>query len=1092
MAQYLKLGVIGLGGSGKLVVLHLKRLLAERFGDTGFPATGWHVIDSDPTVPVLTTRNGAEIRLDAEEMSLLSRDDIADYQYNAGNNPAGYGYLREWWPTSRLNNPLFAAQGAGAAMTGAFGRLMLHRQISAPVVGGSPVEPVNTLVQTLGHKTLQKRVDDYLTNKGLLRNLEGPIPNSPPVIVVTGSICGGTGRGTFMDIGMQARGAGIVDLWSIMMSSSIYAEHSSIQKNPSSVGKVYSNAFAAMQELEVIQRILQQPYRVSCDDGGHVFTFNGANPLFDLVCFIGRKNDSWTLAPGDAGVDEAAQLIALFLASLQFDFGANFNAERVNLYQELQPAPVNINGVYRGRARYASIGYSRVALPPLKDLADHLAGQIVREMLEHVVIGGASALDGSLATSEVPALGAAFTQLRSVDDPSDDVNRLLAFECTSAEQAKAHLAAIGSLDERINTPLTVTQTHTDANLGGYKGLLDRISAATASVASCPIGLKAVAAQCGRLEARLGADRDALDRCLTALQAHLAEAERLEADRVRYAGIDDAGADLRVLRRRRAERVLREASVYWETAFDVDADGLVRAVDQHYRGYAGRPFTSTTPDLAVREPGNDDYRKLQVLRGVVEHCRAQVENARTRVEQLIDRASRSLALLDDPVLASYRVLDSRQSTFEDLCMPPKWLNERVRTPAVGADLARFAKDVLRTTLMELLNPAPGAAQTDIELLKNVLREVAHIVEESGEAHNYNATNLQTDNAFITETHARISDAELEAQAMPAQDFSFAAGPKPTRLGNIMRTWESGANALSVREGPRILSYRLTLGVVASQLAETVQAAGRGNLTHTAHVDRVLRQWLGTDDITDSSKLICPNCGADHENERASWLKALGTLDKSALRCPDCQSYLDGSWECTGTGTFAHSRRRHGSRIDVCPEGSGAHRCSGTRPGYTKPAFCPGCLRAAGLEITTANPPLSIHPLDGAMDQCPNGHRVTVVCPYCQQDDTMASRTERDPRRGNTSVAIYTCGKADCVRATSGYPWTPCPECGYPLQAPTADSFGVCPACEARVRVCAQCDPANPWRVLKQPETTPGQPDMSAAPTCGVHGPLPLLL
>jgi hypothetical protein len=382
----------------------------------------------------------------------------------------------------------------------------------------------------------------------------------------------------------------------------------------------------------------------------------------------------------------------------------------------------------------------------------------------------------------------------------------------------------------------------------------------------------------------------------------------------------------------------------------------------------------------------------------------------------------------------------------------------------------------------------------EALLDLLGDVSNRIQEHWRGH-YAQLDLSRDDEFKRE--ASVDFAAVKDRVARWLEIDRAVGPTPAKYEYSAATWPRRATGdpteLTTRDAPCLLALSIEVGLIARQLRRLPDWERQASPTHCAALDKRLHAILGKDDILERNKLVCPNCGVDHEAKRAQW-NNLG-LSLSQMRCSDCGSYLDGSWECQGVGVGQHSSVRHPGTTSVCPTvvtvNGQTFRCRGTRPGYEHPAYCPGCLRAKGYPIDIVPVPLEIDPLPDGLDVCLNGHRLTPVCPSCGEGADLTASTHPDPRRPGARVPVHVCGKADCTRVSGGFPWSPCPECGYPLQPDGPDEFVTCPACHARSRTCPQCPPENPFRLIKQPESVPGQPDMSQVPSCPVHGALPQL-
>ena len=229
---------IGLGGTGRDVLMRIRRLIVERYGDfKQLPIISFVHIDTDKgasNTTGLRTGNayhGVDLRFsDAEKVAAtMTRSEVDNMTRELSRNvsnydgsPGVYSNISSWFPPHLLNNLKAIDEGAQAIRP--VGRLAFfhnYRKIKAAIESAEQ--------RTRGHGAFMIRnnwsVDDKLN------------------VFVVGSLCGGTGSGVFLDIAYCLRqmygndDAQIVSY--LVMSPQLYGDTSD----------QYANTYAALKEL---------------------------------------------------------------------------------------------------------------------------------------------------------------------------------------------------------------------------------------------------------------------------------------------------------------------------------------------------------------------------------------------------------------------------------------------------------------------------------------------------------------------------------------------------------------------------------------------------------------------------------------------------------------------------------------------------------------------------------------------------------------------------------------------------------------------------------------------------------------------------
>lgn len=229
---------IGLGGTGRDVLMRIRRLIVDRYGDfKQLPVVSFVHIDTDNGTSNTTglrtgnTYHGIDLRFsDAEkvaatmtriEVDLLTKE-LSRRGSNYDGSPGAYSNIASWFPPQLLKNLKAIDEGAQAIRP--VGRLAFfhnYRNIKAAIELAER--------KTRGHEGFMIRKNWSVDNK--------------LNIFVVGSLCGGTGSGTFLDVAYCLRqmygndGAQIVGYF--VISPELYGN--APDKN--------ANAYAALKEL---------------------------------------------------------------------------------------------------------------------------------------------------------------------------------------------------------------------------------------------------------------------------------------------------------------------------------------------------------------------------------------------------------------------------------------------------------------------------------------------------------------------------------------------------------------------------------------------------------------------------------------------------------------------------------------------------------------------------------------------------------------------------------------------------------------------------------------------------------------------------
>lgn len=193
---------IGLGGTGKDVLMRVRRLIVDRYKDlSNLPVVSFVHIDTDKeATQAVSLRTGNIYRgvdlgfQDSEKVNAtMTATQVTELVqgieqcHSSRHQPSPYEHIAQWFPPELLRNIKAIDQGAKGIRP--IGRLaFFHNYLKIK----NAIEVAEQ--RTRGHE------------QELLRNF-GLIVDPGLNIVVVGSLCGGTGSGTFIDVAYSLRHA---------------------------------------------------------------------------------------------------------------------------------------------------------------------------------------------------------------------------------------------------------------------------------------------------------------------------------------------------------------------------------------------------------------------------------------------------------------------------------------------------------------------------------------------------------------------------------------------------------------------------------------------------------------------------------------------------------------------------------------------------------------------------------------------------------------------------------------------------------------------------------------------------------------------
>jgi tubulin-like protein len=371
--------VIGLGGTGYGALLKLKKRFVDAYGSVP-PIIRFLSIDTTENAEGTTRTDEApqEGGLDHNEMYVLQVGNPGNLVGN-GTNP----HLDEWWPPEIPTQAIIA----GAGQVRARGRLALFAK-AAEV-----------------HARIRRAVDDVrnIRNQKQMYSDQFQVSNRAGVEVhLVGSLAGGTGSGTFLDVAFMARDIIGSDensnFTGVLLLPGIFTRYAG-------VALVKPNAYGALKEIEYLSTMKGS---LSIDYG--MRRVEVTRPPFDVVYLIDSINEQGRV------VTEQNDLLGLIADGMYVQIGSQIGTDSANAVDNIK-TQIATAGRVKGRSpQYCSFGVASLTMPTFDALMWEDAKRLVNDDL----------LNGAVADSEVEEEVQRFIdQNRLREDEADQVVEFL-------------------------------------------------------------------------------------------------------------------------------------------------------------------------------------------------------------------------------------------------------------------------------------------------------------------------------------------------------------------------------------------------------------------------------------------------------------------------------------------------------------------------------------------------------------------------------------------------------------------------------------------------------------------------------------------
>ncbi|MBX9694073.1 MAG: tubulin-like doman-containing protein, partial [Cyanobacteria bacterium] len=356
--------VVGLGGTGKRALTHLKRRIYDTYGVSELPWIRLLSIDTDSAginnPPVISQRTGEFINLEASEIRVIDQSDTPQVISNL--DAPENRHIREWYPDPEMKVD-FPKAARGSGQVRMFGRIGLYKGDNLPIT--------YRWLQTAAHEVADPAAWSTFPSFSVDQKLQ--------FVYVICSLCGGTGSGMFLDIAYLLRKIVGVDpstkrFVGVFVMPEVYEPVIENQH----IKRIYANAYAAMRELDYLMNSPRRSYVIKGKD--HTFVdYQGDVPPFDFAFLFSNKNRrgaviSQRQVSGEKPMaidDRVAQYISeTIVTDILSPVTERSESILSNIFTSIgEPEQVNDRVFHKV---YSAVGVSSVKIPSIEQFKDIL------------------------------------------------------------------------------------------------------------------------------------------------------------------------------------------------------------------------------------------------------------------------------------------------------------------------------------------------------------------------------------------------------------------------------------------------------------------------------------------------------------------------------------------------------------------------------------------------------------------------------------------------------------------------------------------------------------------------------------------------
>jgi hypothetical protein len=369
--------VIGLGGTGKRALTHLKRRIFDTYGRTDLPWIRLLSIDTDSAgvnnPPVISQRTGEHINLGTSELRIIDQSDTPQVISNL--DAPENRHIKDWYPDPDMKVD-FPKAARGSGQVRMFGRIGLYKG-----------ENLHTT-----YRWLQQAAQD-VSDPAAWEDFPGfDVDSGLQFVYVICSICGGTGSGMFLDVAYMLRKiVGTDSSTRRFMGMLVLPEVYEPVVENQHIKRIYANAYAALRELDYLVNSSKRSYLIKGKDHTFVDFPHDVTP-FDFTFLFSNKNKrgaviSQRQVSGDKPVaadDRVSQYISeTIMTDVLSPLTERSESILSNIFTSLAEPEQSDDRVFH--KSYSAVGVSSVKVPPLSYFQDLLQIRVMNSVADFLL-----------------------------------------------------------------------------------------------------------------------------------------------------------------------------------------------------------------------------------------------------------------------------------------------------------------------------------------------------------------------------------------------------------------------------------------------------------------------------------------------------------------------------------------------------------------------------------------------------------------------------------------------------------------------------------------------------------------------------------
>ncbi len=369
--------VVGLGGTGKRALTHLKRRIFDTYGRADLPWIRLLSIDTDSATvnnpPVISQRTGEYISLASNEMRIIDQSDTPQVISNL--DAPENRHIKDWYPDPDMKVD-FPKAARGSGQVRMFGRIGLYK--------GENLHTTYRALQQAAQDVSDPAAWEDFPSFNVDQNLQ--------FVYVICSLCGGTGSGMFLDVAYMLRKiVGVDPSTRRFVGMFVLPEVYEPVVENQHIKRIYANGYAALREIDYLMNSPKRSYTIKGKD--HTFAdFQGNVTPFDFLFLFSNKNKrgaviSQRSVSGDKPVaadDRVSQYMSeTIMTDVLSPLTERSESILSNIFTSLaEPEQMDDRTFYKS---WSSVGVSSVKVPSIGFFQDMLELKLTEVVIDHLL-----------------------------------------------------------------------------------------------------------------------------------------------------------------------------------------------------------------------------------------------------------------------------------------------------------------------------------------------------------------------------------------------------------------------------------------------------------------------------------------------------------------------------------------------------------------------------------------------------------------------------------------------------------------------------------------------------------------------------------